>query len=138
MIDIIHDSFMSELRKIANEGQTTALETQSSDVSSKGEISPAVKNIFGMKELTRIRQEKDEKGNPGNSAHGSPVISTQEAAQKLHDVGKQEGYRVAAREGVQHAAAVGKKSFERGYQSAARQGVELAAQSYMKGRNANT
>jgi hypothetical protein len=140
MIDVIYSAMISELQKIASEGQDTSLENQSADVESAGEPSPAVKKIFGMKELTRIRQAKDEKGKPANSAHSSPVITDQEAAQKLHDVGKkegrQEGYQNAAREGVQHAAAVGKKSYDRGYQSAAREGVEIAAQSYMKGRKA--
>lgn len=135
MIEFIHQAFMAELRKIAAEGQQTQVENQSSDVDSVGEISPAVKEVFSMKELTRIRQEKDEKGNLSDSAHSSPVITSQEAAQKLHDIGKREGYQTAAREGLRHAAEVGKKSYDSGYQSAAKKGLEIAAQSYMKGRD---
>jgi hypothetical protein len=136
MIDLIHQAFMAELRKIATEGQQTQVESESSDVDSVGEVSPAVKEIFSMKELTRVRQEKDEKGNPSNKAHSSPVITDREAAQKLHDVGRTEGYQAAAKEGLRNAAEVGKKSYNSGYQSAAKKGLEIAAQSYMKGRNA--
>tara|TARA_B100001094_G_C18129161_1_gene771244 strand:- start:787 stop:1218 length:432 start_codon:yes stop_codon:yes gene_type:complete len=136
MIDLIHKAFMAELRKIASEGQQTQVENQSSDVDSAGGTSPAVREIFNMKELTRVRQEKDEKGKPSSKAHSSPVITDREAAQKLHDAGRKEGYQVGAQQGLQHAATVGKKSYESGYQSAAKKGLEIAAQSYMKGRNA--
>lgn len=135
MIEIIHQAFMAELRKIAAEGQATEIENQSADVDSAGEISPAVKEVFSMKELTKVRQSRDEKNNLSNQAHSSPVITDVEAAQKLHDIGKKEGYQTAAREGLRHAAEVGKKSYDSGYQSAAKKGIEIAAQSYMKGRD---
>lgn len=136
MIEVIHSAFMEELQKIATEGQRTQVESQSSDVDSAGEVSPAVREIFNMKELTRVRQEKDETGKPSNKAHSSPVITDREAAQKLHDAGRKEGFQAGAQQGLQHAATVGKKSYESGYQSAAKKGLEIAAQSYLKGRNA--
>ena len=139
MIDLIYASMIEELSKIAavTEGSTDS-EATNADMDSDKEVSPAVAEIFSEKELTRIRQAKDEKGNPSNKAHGSPIITDKEMAQKLHDTGAKErystGYSEAARKGVEEAGRVGKESYDRGYQSAARKGVEIAGQLYMKGK----
>ena len=139
MMDVIYASMIEELSKIAadTEGSTDS-ESSNSDMDSNAEISPAVEKIFSEKELTRIRQAKDEKGAPSNKAHGSPVVTDKEMAQNLHDAGSKEGYSSgyseAAREGVEQAARIGKESYDRGYQIAAKKGVEIAGQLYMKGK----
>ena len=139
MIDIIYASMIEELVKIASSAEgSTDSESFNADMDSERTVSPAVEQIFSEKELTRIRQAKDEKGSPSNKAHGSPLVTDKEMAQKLHDTGAKEGYSSgyseAARKGVEESARVGKESYTRGYQSAAQKGVEIAGQLYMKGK----
>jgi hypothetical protein len=134
MLDKIYSAFVSELEKIAVEGDASA-DAQSSDVDSDREISPAVDKIFNMKDLTRITQEKDEKGRPGPSAHGSPALTSREAAKKIHEIGETSGYQRGAKEGVEIAGRVGKKAYESGYSNAAKKGVEEAGKAYVRGRN---
>lgn len=133
MIDIIYASMVDELQKIAVEASAEAGESTSSDVE-QGEVSPAAKNIFNATQQTRIRQPKDEKGNPAPMAHGSPVVSSEEGYQKAIDLGKQQGYSAAAKKGVEQAARVGKSAYQKGYSSAAKQGVQIASKLYLKGR----
>tara|TARA_B100000902_G_C26770593_1_gene650198 strand:+ start:96 stop:509 length:414 start_codon:yes stop_codon:yes gene_type:complete len=134
MIDEIYSAFVSELEKIAVEAET-GKDDQSADVDSEREVSPAVDKIFRMTDLTRITQSKDETGKPGASAHGSPALTTREAAKKIHEVGVSDGYRRGAKEGVEIAGQVGKKAYESGYSNAAKKGVEEAGKAYLRGRN---
>jgi hypothetical protein len=134
MLDEIYGAFVSELQKIAVEA-STAGEAESADVDSTQEISPAVDKIFKMKDLTRISQSRDETGKPGDSAHGSPALTTREAAKKIHEIGVSDGYRRGAKEGVEIAGKVGKKAYDSGYSTAAQKGVEEAGKAYLRGRN---
>lgn len=134
MINEIYSAFVSELEKIAVEGDTSA-ESESADIDSTREISPAVEKVFQMKDLTRITQSRDEKGQPGASAHGSPALTTREAAKKIHEIGMSDGYKRGAKEGVEIAGQVGKKAYESGYSNAAKKGVEEAGKAYLRGRN---
>ena len=133
MNEIIIASMIQEMRKIAVEASSAGLDASTSDVE-HGEVSPAAKNIFNSTQQTRITQPKDEKGNPAPMAHGSPVVSSEEAYQKAINTGKQQGYTAAAKKGVEQAARVGKRAYEKGYSSAAKQGVEIASKLYLKGR----
>lgn len=134
MTEIIFAAMVEELEKIAVEAASEASQATTSDVEQE-EVSPAARSIFNSTQKTRISQPKDEKGNPAPMAHGSPVVSSEEAYQQAINQGKQQGYRAAAQKGVQEAAKVGKRAYEKGYSAAAQKGVETASRLYVKGRS---
>ena len=137
MTDIVYRSFINELKKIAAEGPSTssADDPSAAKVDHEDTSSKAIKEIFDIRELTRIRQAKDESDKPAMAAHGSPILTDREAAEKSHGVGRSQGYQEAAREGVQIAAKVGKRSYDTGYSSAAKEGVGYISKAYLRGRN---